>query len=493
MLRKVARDRQEPTKGWYQGIDGPVCSARSRVSNTSKPTVRSASAAVRWHIARLQGGRQVKIRASELPIDQLSANDLFHNFVNNTQQFLALPMKAIFDPASPKSVSFLALSTLAICALAVISLYACASDVEDSAKDRMIREMEVSLEALRAENAELKSEIAVLHEVQEDLNAQIRDLEDIDSKADWNLGDKDQQVESKDEQSTIQVDSAVEATARMAEEAGGQVHYIEHAGRGDRTVLVTPREIVDGETPLIVSLHGFGGNSFYQSSYVPLHERVNTDGFALLLPNGVRDAAGNRFWNPTDHCCEGGKSGEDDIAYLTELVAEARKFGDFGHIYFFGYSNGGFMSHHIACKGLSGLRAIVSLAGTSYVEDSTCEGAPPVSVLHIHGTEDSVIPYEGAEIGPNSDGERAILASAQDMVTRWSRIAGCDWPEDPTPYAMLDLDQWVPGSETQAFRVAPACADGISIEFWKGVGSEHSPAIGETFVDALLTWLFAQD
>ena len=140
---------------------------------------------------------------------------------------------------------------------------------------------------------------------------------------------------------------------------------------------MTPLGFVDGETPLIVSLHGYGGDSAYHTSYVPLHERVNSDGFALLLPNGQLDSQGNRFWNPTDRCCEGGKTGENDVAYLAELVAEARKVMDFGPVYFFGYSNGGFMSHRMACKGLPGLRAVASLAGTSYVEDSSCEGAPP--------------------------------------------------------------------------------------------------------------------
>ena len=47
----------------------------------------------------------------------------------------------------------------------------------------------------------------------------------------------------------------------LAEDAGGVVHYIDHPARQDRTVLVTPLEFVDGETPLIVSLHGYGGNS----------------------------------------------------------------------------------------------------------------------------------------------------------------------------------------------------------------------------------------
>ena len=186
----------------------------------------------------------------------------------------------------------------------------------------------------------------------------------------------------------------------LAEDSGGQVHYVNHPEREDRTVLMMPLEFVDGETPLVVSLHGFhgfGGDSAYQTTYVPLHERVNTDGLALLLPNGALDGEGNRFWNPTDRCCDGGKSGEDDVAYLTELVANATKVRDFGPVYFFGYSNGGFMSYHIACKGLPGLRAVASLAGASYVEDSSCDGAPPVSVLHIHGTEDGVILFEGDE------------------------------------------------------------------------------------------------
>ena len=66
-------------------------------------------------------------------------------------------------------------------------------------------------------------------------------------------------------------------------------------------------------------------------------------GSLSCCPTDSSTAQGNRFWNPTDRCCEGGKTGENDVAYLAELVAEARKVMDFGPVYFFGYSNGGFM------------------------------------------------------------------------------------------------------------------------------------------------------
>ena len=410
-------------------------------------------------------------------------------------------MNVSFALPTRNAGSLRSIGAAAIVLMFVFTSLAC-NDTQERAIDLevTVKAMDESFDVVADENAELKLEVKTPSEGLDETESRSTELEKTSSKVDVVVPDKVQRTNEvkeewsngKENGSPTQNDPTVEATVRMAEDAGGLVHYVEHAGRGDRTVLVTPQEFVDGQTPLIVSLHGFGGNSFYQSSYFPLHEHVNIRGFGLLLPNGIRDGDGNRFWNPTDHCCEGGKSGEDDVAYLTELVAKARKINDFGHVYFFGYSNGGFMSHHLACKGLPGLRAVASLAGTSYVEDSSCEGALPVSVLQIHGTEDSVIMYEGAESELGSDGERAFSASAEDMVARWSEIAGCDWPEDAMSYATFDFDEWVPGSETRAFRVEPSCADGISIELWKGVGSGHSPAMGEAFVDALLTWLLAQ-
>lgn len=289
--------------------------------------------------------------------------------------------------------------------------------------------------------------------------------------------------------------TALERTLALAEGSGGDIHYIEHSGRGDRTVLITPLEFIDGETPLIVSLHGYGGNSADHTSYFPLHERVNSEGYALLLPNGTVNAEGNRFWNPTDECCQGGKSGNDDIGYLTDLVAEAQRVRDFGPVYFFGYSNGGFMSHHMACKGVPGLRAVASVAGTSYVADSSCAGAQSVSVLHVHGTDDQVIRFDGDEIESDrkSGGEGAFYASAEEMARRWSQRIGCEWPENTRPYASLDFDEYVDGTETKTYRLDPGCAGAFNIELWVSEGGSHSPGYGAAFIDALIDWLLAQD
>lgn len=374
---------------------------------------------------------------------------------------------------------------VAICAMAMIGLVACA-DERVIELEATVETVERSIDAMSAVNRGLKTENAELRKRLETMDAMLEHSKVIDPKGDTAQTDKAQWSKKEGEH--------IDRTARLAEEAGGVVHYIEHAGRGDTTVLVTPEDFLDGETPLIVSLHGFGGNSADHAAYFPLHKRVNSHGFALLMPTGSRNSEGFPFWNPTDECCQGGKSGEDDVGYLKELVANANEIRDFGPIFFFGYSNGGFMAHHMACKGLPGLRAVVSLAGTSYVDDSSCDGAPPVSVLQIHGTDDRVIMFEGepANVEHQIDGESAFYLGAEEIVTRWARRAGCDWPGVLVPYETLDLDEWVPGAEIQMFRIDEGCTDGISIELWEGVGSSHSPGYGDDFIDAVLDWLLAE-
>lgn len=394
-------------------------------------------------------------------------------------------MKKIEAKGPIRTVVSRYMPAVAVCAMAMIGLVACA-DERVIELEATVETVERSIDAMSAVNRDLKTENAELRKRLETMDAMLEHSKGIDSKGDTGQTDKVQWSKKEGEH--------IDRTARLAEEASGVVHYIEHAGRGDTTVLVTPEDFLDGETPLIVSLHGFGGNSADYAAYFPLHKRVNSHGFALLMPTGSRNAEGYRFWNPTDECCRGGKSGEDDVAYLTELVANASEIRDFGPIFFFGYSNGGFMAHHMACKGLPGLRAVVSLAGTSYVDDSSCDGAPPVSVLQIHGTDDRVIMFEGepANVEHQIDGESAFYLGAEEIVTRWARRAGCDWPGVLVPYETLDLDEWVPGAEIQMFRIDEGCTDGISIELWEGVGSSHSPGYGDDFIDAVLDWLLAE-
>ena len=220
----------------------------------------------------------------------------------------------------------------------------------------------------------------------------------------------------------------------------------------------------------------------------------NQVGFALLLPNGTVNTLGKRFWSANDWCCDFYGSGVDDAASLTALVEKVVREHDLGPVYFFGHSNGGSMSYRMACESIPGLRAVASLAGSDSTNPDWCPGATPVSVLQIHGTGDFVIWFGGndGEVGLVT-GKPEYYLGAVEIVRRWGvDYAGCEWPDDPQPYATMDLDESVPGSETSAYRLDAGCAAGVTVELWVGDGSGHAPAYGEAFTDALIGWLLSQ-
>ena len=57
----------------------------------------------------------------------------------------------------------------------------------------------------------------------------------------------------------------------------------------------------------------------------------------------------------------------------------------------------------------------------------------------------------------------------------------------------LDLDQFVPGPETQVFRPEDGVRRGNQHRaLGPGVDSGHGPSYGDAFMDALLDWLLSQ-
>ena len=376
---------------------------------------------------------------------------------------------------------------------------------EAQAQEAQAQEAAESAQDHEEEVAELEEgqekQLAALEEGQarddrrfDDLDLRLQELEEVAMQLELVLPAIEKWFTGMDERVKLLEGTGIERTLRLVvAEGGGQAQVINYGaayGGARSAVLVLPDPLPEGEIPLIVSLHGFGSDSFFQGQYVTFHDRVNRDGFALLLPNGVENAEGQRFWNPTDGF---GKARQDDVGALTALVQEAGGEFDMGPVYFFGYSNGGFMSYWMACQGLPGLRAVASLAGTSYMDAAACESAPPVSVLHIHGEQDRVVRFHGSEesqLPALKPGER--YAGAKDMHYRWAERAGCD-ANSQKQGENLDLDAAIEGEETFTYRFTEGCAEGITVELWSSDEGGHTPVYGDAFADALLDWLLAQE
>src|SRR5262249_19891013 len=139
----------------------------------------------------------------------------------------------------------------------------------------------------------------------------------------------------------------------------------------------------------------------------------------------TKDAQGQEFWNATDSCCDFDKSGVDDSTYLSGLIAEIeQKYSvDPKRVYVFGYSNGAFMAHRLACDHGDQIAAFASFAGETWKDTSKCHGgAPaPLPMLQIQGTADMTVDYMGG--APPESG--IPYPGAVTTVGDWAKFDNC--------------------------------------------------------------------
>lgn len=225
--------------------------------------------------------------------------------------------------------------------------------------------------------------------------------------------------------------------------------------------------------PLVVGLHGYTSSSAELDSYFGLSAEADARGFLLALPEGTTDPAGDQFWNAVEGgCCDFHRSGTDDVGYLDRLVETVSASYAVGPVVLVGHSNGGYLAHRFACEHADRVSAIATLAGTLPPATARCAPSGPVTVVHVHGDADDVVPYGGGRDG----------ASAAGTAAAWADRNGCA----PTPESApaLDLDWVIPGAETTVERYADGCLR--TVELWTIVGGGHVPDLGPAFTPAVL-------
>ncbi len=186
------------------------------------------------------------------------------------------------------------------------------------------------------------------------------------------------------------------------------------------------------------------------------------------------DKAGRRFWNATPECCDFERSGVDDVAYITGLIAEIRAAYaiDPKRVYLVGHSNGGAMAYRLACDASEQIAAIVSLAGPFFADASKCVPKVPVSVQHMHGTSDETVPFDGGAVARVHPDAKSAIPSAPSIAATWAGFDKCATPavEDPP----LDNDGNIAAAETKVTRYT-GCGAGSEVILWTLNGSSHVP------------------
>lgn len=167
-------------------------------------------------------------------------------------------------------------------------------------------------------------------------------------------------------------------------------------------------------TPLVLNFHGFTSNASQQRLLSRMDAKADTEGFIAVYPNGTGSP---QSWN-ADVCCGDAQQNQiDDVQFVRDMLSELenRLCIDTTRIYATGMSNGGFMSHRLACELSDRIAAIAPVAG--HALQLTCDPTRPVPVAHFHGDLDTVVPYAGsAGLG---------FPPVPDSIAAWAERNGC--------------------------------------------------------------------
>jgi polyhydroxybutyrate depolymerase len=274
---------------------------------------------------------------------------------------------------------------------------------------------------------------------------------------------------------------SISLQATWADSSQALVDLPGHVNRtAARVYLPNPRSdsALKSQWPVIVLLHGYKASGFIQEAYFNLSKFVGTKGFILLIPNGLKNREGNRFWNATETCCDFGGQKPNDSGYLMELVDYVVQThgADPSRVSVIGHSNGAFMANRLACDHGSRIRSIVSIAGSSFINPLLCKNLDPVGFLGVHGTDDTKVPYEG-------NFELNLSAPALNEV--FARRNGCRSVEGSLKTSYNHSYQTY-GNETDLFEWG-GCSAPVQHLRMNGIG--HVPLVYDSAVEYWLDFL----
>lgn len=270
-----------------------------------------------------------------------------------------------------------------------------------------------------------------------------------------------------------------------------------------------PPQLPAGPRPLVILLHGYQTDATQQEAYLQIKAETDPRGVYYAYLDGTRDGAGRPFWNGAG-CCQiltFPAAPIPDVEYidavLDRIIAAAAERHpaspvDPNRIFIIGHSNGAFMAHRYACE-RPRVAAIATLSGAQW---NGCPAVAPsrVSVLHIHATNDILIPFYGRSIAGIE-----VVKGARRTVWSWFLRNGCTGPNGEFTFMpnangnRIDLASSITGFETEQFAPPDSsCPSDGKVELWQMNGptvlslSGHIPTFWPgVFARRTIDWLMA--
>jgi len=248
----------------------------------------------------------------------------------------------------------------------------------------------------------------------------------------------------------------------------GDYRFELEAGGRTRSYLVhVPPQTVAGPLPVVISLHGGGGNAQQHRQSSGMDAAADRDGYIAVYPNGsglLRDRL--LTWNAGNCCAYAQDHGVDDVGFIAALLDDLgrRAAIDTRRIYVAGHSNGGMLAHRLGEALPERIAAIASVAGVHVPSAGSGRAVP---VLHIHSEDDPRALYRGG-LGPPFPftNSRVMHQSVDAMLSAWVQRNGC--APSATEKELREL-----AGHTARRLVYGNCRDGAEVTLWKLTGAGH--------------------
>ena len=208
---------------------------------------------------------------------------------------------------------------------------------------------------------------------------------------------------------------------------------------------------------LVLALHGAPSSGDELASISHFDDEAMSGGFIVAYPDALYGA-----WNPDT------PGPVEDVAFMVRLLDRLQhEFTvERTHTFIAGVSNGAMMAYRLACELSDRVAAIASVAGEMRLQE--CQPARPVSILEMHGTDDSSVPYDGG-----------VAA-----IRRWVTLDGCTGHPTQSVSGITKTSIW------------SGCREGTVIRLDTVVGGHHTwfgsafaPVPGEPSSNAVI-WAF---
>ena len=221
--------------------------------------------------------------------------------------------------------------------------------------------------------------------------------------------------------------------------------------------------------PLVIALHGGGGNGHKMEKLSDLNLLADQFGFIVAYPDAVEhhwnDGRGLKKYRSQ-------KDNIDDVGFISRMIdAIAGEYNIHkAHVYITGASNGAMMSLRLGCELAHKIAAMAPVIGSMPENLVTqCAPARPIPLMMINGTDDPLVPWEGGYVHIFRKKLGKIISVPQ-TIDFWVAHNGCS--PNPLISKVPDTDP-EDGTSVQK-SVYGQCTDGADVVLYEIKGGGHT-------------------